>query len=212
MSKQLPPILQVGDILISSDILTEPFCCDLSACKGQCCIEGDAGAPVTTDEIMSIEDSLDEVWSDLSASAQAVIDKQGVAYTDEEGDLVTSIVNGKDCVFTYYDDIKDFTSGQPIQGCCLCALEKAFRAGRSTFCKPISCALYPIREKRFKDGTVALNYHRWTVCKDAVQKGRELHLPVYRFLKGPLIRRFGQEWYDELCAIADELHAQGYLE
>lgn len=210
--KQIPPILQVGDILISSDILTELFCCDLSACKGQCCIEGDAGAPVTLDEIGEIEDALDETWSDLSATAQAVIDKQGVAYTDQEGDLVTSIVNGKDCVFTYYDDIEDFNTHEPIKGCCLCALEKAFRAGKSTFCKPISCALYPIREKRFSDGTVALNYHRWDVCKDAVKKGRELSLPVYKFLEGPLVRRFGQEWYDELCNVAHELREQGYIE
>lgn len=210
--KQIPPILQVGDILISSDILTEMFCCDLSACKGQCCIEGDAGAPVTLDEIGEIEDALDETWSDLSATAQAVIDKQGVAYTDQEGDLVTSIVNGKDCVFTYYDDIEDFNTHEPIKGCCLCALEKAFRAGKSRFCKPISCALYPIREKRFSDGTVALNYHRWDVCKDAVKKGRELSLPVYKFLEGPLVRRFGQEWYDELCNVAHELREQGYIE
>ena len=210
--KQIPPILQVGDILISSDILTEMFCCDLSACKGQCCIEGDAGAPVTRDEIGEIEDALDETGSDLSATAQAVIDKQGVAYTDQEGDLVTSIVNGKDCVFTYYDDIEDFNTHEPIKGCCLCALEKAFRAGKSTFCKPISCALYPIREKRFSDGTVALNYHRWDVCKDAVKKGRELSLPVYKFLEGPLVRRFGQEWYDELCNVAHELREQGYIE
>jgi hypothetical protein len=199
----LPPILQIGDILISSDILTERFCCDLAACKGQCCIEGDAGAPVTTDEIMEIEDMLDEIWPDLSASAQTVIDKQGVAYTDEEGDLVTSIVGGKDCVFTYYDDIEDFNTHQPIHHCCLCALEKV--------CKPISCALYPIREKRFSDGTVALNYHRWNVCKDAVKKGQELDMPVYRFLEGPLVRRFGQEWYDELCAVVTDLKAQGYL-
>ena len=210
--KQIPPILQVGDILISSDILTEMFCCDLSACKGQCCIEGDAGAPVTLDEIGEIEDALDETWSDLSATAQAVIDKQGVAYTDQEGDLVTSIVNGKDCVFTYYDDIEDFNTHEPIKGCCLCALEKAFRTGKSTFCKPISCALYPIREKRFSDGTVALNYHRWDVCKDAVKKGRELSLPVYKFLEGPLVRRFGQEWYDELCNVDHELREQGYIE
>lgn len=208
--KQLPPILQIGDILLSSDILTEQFCCDLSACKGQCCIEGDAGAPVTLEEIGEIEDSIDEAWSDLSATAQAVIDKQGVAYTDEEGDLVTSIVGGKDCVFTYYDDIEDFNTHKPIKGCCLCALEKAFRAGKSRFCKPISCALYPIREKRFKDGTVALNYHRWDVCKDAVKKGRELQLPVYRFLEGPLVRRFGQEWYNELCDVAKDLKEQGY--
>ena len=209
----IPPILQIGDVLISSDILTEQFCCDLAACKGQCCIEGDAGAPVTLDEVMEIESCLDEAWGDMSASAQAVVDKQGVAYTDQEGDLVTSIVGGKDCVFTYYDDIADFNTGEPIHQCCLCALEKAFRQQRSAFCKPISCALYPIREKRFTskqpDGStqeiVALNYHRWEVCRPAVKKGRELGLPVYRFLEGPLVRRFGQEWYDELCAVAQEI-------
>lgn len=212
----LPPILQIGDILISSDILTEQFCCDLSACKGQCCVEGDAGAPVTLDEVMEIENMVDEVWSDLSASAQAVIDKQGVAYTDEEGDLVTSIVNGKDCVFTYYDDINDFNTGQPIHNCCLCALEKCARKKsqfsiiNSQFVKPISCALYPIRVKQFSDGTIALNYHKWSVCKDAVKKGRKLGLPVYRFLEGPLVRRFGQEWYDELCQVAKDLKEQGY--
>jgi hypothetical protein len=207
----LPPILQIGDILISSDILTEEFCCDLSACKGACCIEGDAGAPVTLEEIGEIEDALDTVWPGLSASAQAVIDQQGVAYTDQEGDLVTSIVGGKDCVFTYYDTINDFDTGVPIHDCCLCALEKAYRNGSSRFCKPISCALYPIREKRFSDGTIALNYHQWAVCRPARKKGRELHLPVYQFLKEPLVRRFGQAWYDELCNVVGELKRQGYL-
>ena len=205
MSKKLPPILQIGDILISSDILTEEFCCDLAACKGACCIEGDAGAPVTRDETGDIEASLDAVWPDLNASAQAVIDRQGVAYIDQEGDLVTSIVGGKDCVFTYYDDISDRDTAQVIDHCCLCALEKAYRNGRSHFCKPISCALYPIREKRFSDGTIALNYHQWDVCRPAREKGRQLHLPVYRFLREPLVRRFGQSWYDELCDVADEL-------
>ena len=188
------PIIQVGNVLLSSDILTERFCCDLEACKGICCVEGDAGAPVTLDEIGGIEDALDTVWNDLSASAQAVLDKQGVAYTDREGDLVTSIVGGKDCVFTCYAD-----------GLCLCALEKSYRTGATKFCKPISCALYPIREKRFDGGLIGLNYHRWTVCRDAVKKGRALDLPLYKFLKAPLIRRFGAEWYRELCEVAKEL-------
>ena len=195
----IPPIIQVGDVLLSSEILTEKFCCDLSVCKGQCCVEGDAGAPVTLDEIAEIVESLDAVWSDLSASAQAVIDKQGVAYTDQEGDLVTSIVRGKDCVFTYYD------------GCCLCALEKAYRAGKTRFCKPVSCALYPIREKRLGEGLVGLNYNRWDVCKMAVAKGIQENLYLYQFLKDPLIRRFGKEWYQELLDTVSELKAQGYL-
>ena len=194
MVKDIPPILEVGGILISSEILTEHFCCDYEKCKGICCVEGDAGAPVTMEEIAAIEESLDIVWGDLSASAQSVIDKQGVAYSDKDGDLVTSIVRGKDCVFTCYDGEN-----------CLCALEKAFRNGKSTFCKPISCALYPIREKNFGNGLIGLNYNRWAVCKDAVEKGKALGLPVYQFLKEPLIRRFGEACYQELCEVADQL-------
>lgn len=194
MVNEIPPILEVGGVLISSDILTERFCCDYEKCKGICCVEGDAGAPVTMDEIASIEDALDTVWGDLSAQAQAVIDQQGVAYTDRDGDLVTSIVGGKDCVFTCYDGDN-----------CLCALEKAYRNGKTRFCKPVSCALYPIREKQFNGGLIGLNYNRWKICEDAVRKGRELDMPVYVFLKEPLVRRFGADWYQELCDVAEAI-------
>ena len=223
---EIPPIIQVGDLLLSSDILTEKFCCDLSACKGQCCVEGDAGAPVTLEEIAEMEDCLDEVWGDLSASAQAVIDKQGVAYTDKEGDLVTSIVRGKDCVFTYYDSLqftvyglqmnteaaeKSTVNCKPstvnIEDCCLCALEKAFRAGKTRFCKPVSCALYPIREKRLGNDLIGLNYNRWEVCKMAVAKGKQENIPLYQFLREPLIRRFGEDWYQELLDVTKFLLA-----
>ena len=195
------PILEVGGVLISTQILTERFCCDLDACGGARCIEGDAGAPVTLDEIGEIEAALDAAWPYMSATAQSVVDRQGVAYTDVEGDLVTSIVNGKDCVFTYYNYPPTHVDNLP-QGCCLCALEAACRAGKSRFMKPISCALYPIREKHFSGGLIGLNYHRWAICEDARKRGQELDLPLYRFLREPLIRRFGQAWYDELCTIA----------
>lgn len=145
-----------------------------------------------------MEDNLDAVWSELSASAQSVIDKQGVAYTDNDGDLVTSIVGKKDCVFTCYHDIQDFNSGETIPNCCLCAFERAYRAGRIKWCKPVSCALYPIREKKFNMGLVGINYNRWDVCHDAVALGRKLGIRVYQFLKEPLIRRFGEAWYKEL--------------
>jgi len=203
--KKLPPIIQVGDVLLSSEILTEKFCCDLNACKGECCVEGDAGAPVTLDEIAEIEECLDAVWGDLSASAQSVIDRQGVAYTDQEGDLVTSIVRGKDCVFTYYGELGG------IPDCCLCALEKAFRAGKTKFCKPVSCALYPIREKKLGQGLVGLNYNRWDVCKMAIAKGVQENIYLYQFLRDPLIRRFGEDWYQELLDTVKELKAQDYL-
>ena len=204
MNNEIPPILEVGGVLISSEILTEQFCCDYGKCKGICCVEGDAGAPVTLDEIGEIENMLDEVWPELSASAQSVIDQQGVAYADIDGDMVTSIVRGRDCVFTCYQDIEG-ADGQTVSNCCLCALEKVARkkaAAHATFIKPISCALYPIREKNFGNGLVGLNYHRWNVCKDAVEKGKALGLPVYQFLKEPLIRRFGEAWYAELCDVA----------
>ena len=194
MNDRYLPILQVGDVLLSPDILTEHFCCDYGKCHGICCVEGNEGAPVSLDEIGEIEDSLDAVWNDLSAQAQAVIDKQGVAYTDREGDLVTSIVNGKDCVFTCHEN-----------GNCLCALEKRFREGKTRFQKPISCALYPIRVKEFGNGTCGLNYNRWDICKDAVRLGEKLKLPVYKFLREPLIRRFGEEWYRQLEQLAAEL-------
>ena len=229
-------ILDIDNILVSSDVLTEHFACDLEKCHGRCCIEGDAGAPVTIDEIEHIENNLDQVWPLLSAQAQSVIDKQGVAYTDQEGDLVTSIVGGKDCVFTCYDDIKlslpsenSESSGNPgnpgisgksgnsgtsgnsassdriVKNCCLCAYEKLYRQNKIQWCKPISCALYPIRVKTLRGGITALNYHRWDVCRDAVERGKREGIKVYQFLREPLIRRFGAEWYEQLCVAADEM-------
>ena len=197
MNHSYPPIIQVGNVLVSPDVFTQKFCCDLEVCHGACCIEGDAGAPVTIEEIASIEENVDAVWNELSASAQSVIDQQGVAYIDREGDMVTSIVGRKDCVFTCYQE-----------GCCLCVLERAYRKAEIDFCKPISCALYPIREKALGNG---LNYHRWKICQCGVEKGKELNLPLYQFLKEPLIRRFGQQWYDELCVVAQQLAHQDFL-
>ena len=196
-------IVQIDNVLVSSDILTEYFCCDLAKCKGVCCIEGDAGAPVTLDEVAQIEDNLDSVRQDMSIPAQLVVEAQGVAYNDKGGDLVTSIVNGKDCVFTCYDDVK--ISDETVKNCCLCAFEKAFRNGKIKWQKPISCALYPIREDTLSNGLTALAYHRWHICKDAVSKGKEEKIYVYQFLKEPLVRRFGEEWYEGLCQAAENL-------
>ena len=161
MVNNIPPILEVGGILISSEIITECFCCDYEKCKGICCVEGDAGAPVTLDEIAAIEDCLDTVWSDLSASAQSVIDKQGVAYADQDGDMVTSIVRGRECVFARSLTPDPSPKGEGSQEpCWLCMLERAYRNGKTHFCKPISCSLYPIREKNFGNNLIGLNYNR----------------------------------------------------
>ena len=192
-------MFQIGDAIVASDIIEENFLCDLSACMGECCIEGDAGAPLEEDEVKIIEDLLSEVWDDLSPAAQAVIKEHGVAYRDHDGDMVTSIVNGKDCVFTYYDE----------KGICKCTIEKAYREGRTNFYKPISCHLYPIRLQKYKDFT-AVNYHRWSICKAAVLLGKKEGLKVYEFLKEPLIRRFGEDWYNELVLVAEEYKKAGY--
>lgn len=192
-------MFQIGDAIVASDIIEENFLCDLSACMGECCVEGDAGAPLEEDEVKIIEDLLSEVWDDLSPAAQAVIKEHGVAYRDHDGDMVTSIVNGKDCVFTYYDE----------KGICKCAIEKAYRGGRTNFYKPISCHLYPIRLQKYKDFT-AVNYHRWSICKAAVLLGKKEGLKVYEFLKEPLIRRFGEDWYNELVLVAEEYKKAGY--
>ncbi|MDE6285814.1 MAG: DUF3109 family protein [Muribaculaceae bacterium] len=186
-------MLEIQNTLVTLDLIERFFCCDLSRCLGQCCIEGDAGAPVTPAEVELLKEVLPEVWDDLSPEARRVIEEQGVSYVDEEGDLVTSIVNGRDCVFTCYAE----------GGLCLCAIEKAYREGRVKWRKPISCALYPVRLTEY-DGFTAVNLHRWKICKCAEVLGRREGLRAYQFLHGPLIDRFGQEWYDELAATAEE--------
>ena len=198
-------MVQIDDVVVSLDVFREKFLCNLDACKGECCIEGDAGAPVELDEVEKLEEVLPVIWDDLSPEARAVIDKQGVVYTDQDGDLVTCIVNGKDCVFTCYDE----------KGYCYCAIEKAYREGKCNFYKPISCHLYPIRIGDYYPIRIgdygpfkAVNYHRWDVCKAAVLLGKKENLPVYKFLKEPLIRKFGQAWYDELENVAEELKKQ----
>lgn len=186
-------MLKIQDTLVSLDLIEEFFCCDLDRCLGECCIEGDAGAPVTAEEVERLRDNMELIRPLLTPAAQRVIDEQGPAYFDSEGDLVTSIVDGRDCVFTTYAP----------GGKCLCALEAASRAGKLPPLKPISCHLYPIRLKDY-GGFTAVNYHRWKICRSAVTCGRTKGLRVYEFLKEPLIRRFGQEWYDELDRTAKE--------
>ena len=187
-------MIQIDNTLITLDILEKHFLCNLDACKGECCIDGDAGAPITPEEQKAIEEALPAVWDDLSPSAQAVIKEQGVSYVDEEADLVTSIVDGRDCVFTCYGE----------NGMCYCALEKAYREGRSKFYKPLSCHLYPVRLQEWSNGSTALNYHRWKICKAAEVLGRREGVRVYQFLREPLIRRFGEDWYNTLCEVAEE--------
>lgn len=188
-------MLEIQDTLISLDLFSQQFCCDLERCRGCCCEEGDAGAPVAIDEVAQLEDAADKLWDELTPDAQEVIVSQGVVYNDITGELVTSIVGGRDCVFATHD----------AEGHCLCVIDRAYRQGRVKFQKPISCHLYPVRLKTLSNGTTALNYDRWDICQCAVEKGCQLALPLYKFLKEPLIRRFGEDWYREVETAADEL-------
>ncbi len=190
-------MLQIDDTIISLDLLEERFVCDLSVCKGACCVEGDEGAPVTQDEVEIIEQLLPKIWDEITPEAKAVIEKQGISYLDREGELAISIVNGAECIFTYYDEMET----------CKCLLEKAFKEGKTDFYKPISCHLYPVRIKKF-DSFTAVNYHRWHVCSCARKNGGKLKVPVYKFLKEPLIRQFGSEWYNQVEIAANELANQ----
>lgn len=192
-------MFQIQNTLVTLDIVEEFFCCDLDRCLGACCIEGDAGAPVTPAEVREIEKALPVIEEDMLPRAIEEVRNEGVAYTDEEGDLVTTLLDGRNCAFTCYGK----------NGVCLCAIEKARRKGRiEGFLKPSSCALYPIRVKEFPTFT-ALNYHRWKICRPAVELGRKKGIRLYQFLREPLTARFGQEWYDELCA-ACELYLKEY--
>ena len=190
-------MLQIQNTLVSLDLLERHFLCDLDSCLGQCCIDGDAGAPITEDERRKIEEILPEIIDDLAPAARKEIEENGVAYVDEEGDLVTSLVNGGQCVFTTFEK----------GGMCLCAIEKAYREGRVDFMKPASCHLYPVRLTEYPTFT-AVNLHRWKICKCAEILGRKKGVRAYQFLEGPLTRYFGKDWYDELAATAEEYFRQ----
>lgn len=180
-------MIEIGDKIVSMDVLEVLFACDYEQCKGICCVEGDSGAPLEPGEADMLRKYLPQVEPLLSPRALEVIREQGVSYIDEEGDEVTSIVGGKDCVFTTYDE----------RGNCLCAYEKMYYEGQIDWIKPLSCQLYPIRLTKYK-GFTAVNYHKWSVCKCALKRGKREGVPVYRFLKAPLVRAFGAEWYEQL--------------
>ncbi len=184
-------MLEIQNTLVTLDLIEEFFCCDLEKCKGECCIEGDAGAPVTEAEVEKIKESLSAIEADMLPRAIEEVKANGVAYVDEEGDLVTTILDGRNCAFTCYAP----------GGICLCALEKAWREGRTAWKKPASCSLYPLRITEYPTFT-AVNYHRWNICRDAVALGRKKGIRLYQFLEGPLTERFGAEWYAELCEAA----------
>ncbi len=179
--------------LISEDLFEKRFVCDLGACKGACCVEGESGAPLEPEEAEQIEKLWPEFRSYIPEKGRQAVAEQGFSVIDEDGDLVTPLVDGrKECAFTIFEN-----------GIALCGIEKAWKDGRIPFRKPISCHLYPIRiEKlKFHEG---LNYHQWNLCKPARACGAKLDVPVFRFLKDALIRKYGEAWYAELEGIYAE--------
>lgn len=190
-------MFHIQDTIVSLEVIEKMFCCDLSVCKGRCCIEGDAGAPVTADEEQQIKALLPSLLPLMRKEAREVVEQRGISYDDPTGERVLEIVDGRDCIFSRTDR----------QGWCYCLIEKLYSEGKSPLRKPVSCALYPIRLTQYPSFT-AVEYHHWDICHCARQLGKKQHLPVYRFLREPLIERFGKEWYDELCLVADEWQKQ----
>ena len=189
----------IKDTLVSLDLVERHFSCDLAVCKGQCCIDGDAGAPLLESERIEIEKNIHKVLPLLTPQGRKVVEEEGVAYYDRDGDLVTSLVEGANCAFSIYSD----------DGICLCALEKGWREGILPDLKPSSCFLYPVRLKEM-GGMTAVNMHRWKICTCAEKNGKKCGIRAYEFLKYPLIKKFGQEWYDELCLTAKEWLKQNH--
>ncbi len=189
----------IQNTLVSLDVLEKEFCCDLDTCHGCCCIEGDAGAPISDEEVRQVERILPLLLPEMTKEAREVVNRQGISYLDPSGERVTSIVNDKDCVFARTDH----------NGWCYCLIEKAYRAGKIDFKKPVSCHLYPIRLTSLQGGKMTgVEYHRWDICHCGRLLGKKLHIPVYKFLREPLIRRFGEDWYNELEQTATEWQKQ----
>ena len=183
-------MIEIDDKIVSADILRECFACDLGKCKGICCVEGDAGAPLKLEEVDELEENYAAYAPYMTEEGRREVERQGFMVVDSDGDYTTPLVNNAECAYAFEEN-----------GITFCAIERAYREGKCSFLKPISCHLYPIRVMKFSNGTFGLNYHRWGVCHDAVECGRKIGLPIYKALKEPIIRRFGEEFYKALeCA------------
>ena len=190
-------MIEVDDKLLSLDLFEKKFVCNLTACKGICCIEGNAGAPLEMEEIDILEESLDAIKPYMRQEGIEVIEKQGVFYMDEDNEPVTSLVKNGACTFVYFDKNNSTK----------CSIEKAHSEGKLDFKKPISCHLYPLRVTKLRNYE-AVNFNQWDICSDACTLGTELNVKVYKFLKEPIIRKWGERFFTELIQIDKEIERE----
>lgn len=191
-------MIQIDDKLISLDLFQKHFLCDLPRCLGSCCVEGESGAPLEDKETEILDELYPRIRHLLSEEAVEIIEENGTWNVDDDNDKVTPIIHGRECVYTYFDS----------NGVCKCAIEKAHDEGTTDFRKPISCHLYPIRIDKLRDGKEAINYHVWPVCNPARELGEQVGIPVYKFLKEPIIRKYGETFFNELEEVALYLKEQ----
>jgi hypothetical protein len=185
-------MLEIGKTIVSFDVIEEHFLCDLMKCKGACCVEGDSGAPLTQEEAVLIEQIYPDFEPYITGEGKEVVTRVGTSVIDRDGDLVTPLMSNEACAFVYVDE----------QGLTKCGIEKAFLEGKIDFRKPVSCHLFPIRITAYKRFD-AVNYQQIDICKPGRQCGRAQKLPLYRFLKEPLIRKYGNAWYEQLSYAAE---------
>ncbi|TCI92268.1 DUF3109 family protein [Tenacibaculum sp. M341] len=186
-------MFQLGKTIVSEDIIEKEFVCNLSACKGTCCVQGEAGAPLDEEEVKILKEIYPKVKPFLRKEGIEAIEEQGTSITSDFGELETPLVNHAECAYVTFDD----------KGTALCGIEEAYNKNIIDWKKPISCHLYPVRVKDYSE-FAAVNYHKWDICDDACSLGKELQVPVYKFLKEALIRRFGENWYMELEKVAQK--------
>jgi len=187
-------MFQLVKTIVSEDIIDKDFVCNLTACKGACCIKGDAGAPLAKDEVQILKDIYPKVKPFLRKEGIKAIEEQGTSIFTKLNELETPLVNDKECVYVTFDD----------KGIAQCGIEEAYNHGEVSFKKPISCHLYPVRVKDYSEFS-AVNYHKWEICDDACSLGKELQVPVYKFVKEALIRKFGEDWYMALEKVAAKM-------
>ena len=187
-------MLAIQNTLVSEEIIEKRFVCDLNACKGACCVKGDYGAPLEEDELPIMDEIYETVKPYLSEEGQKAITKQGKYLLYQKTEWVTPMIKGRECAYTIFDN-----------GVAKCGIEKAYFEGKIAFRKPVSCHLYPIRINKIKNSVEAINYDKWSICKPACKLGDNLKVPIFKFLKDSLIRKFGEEWYKELTLVAEQM-------